>query len=384
MRIGIDASRYKINEPTGVEWYSYHLLNHLIPLLGRIHDHEVVIFANESFKNGKVKFPVELPFNVRLEIVEREKHWTQIGLLKALKKERIDLLFVPSHIAPLLYGGKLVTTIHDIAFRIPELKKSYGFKERMFLSLTTAWMVLRAKKVIVPSEATAEDVEKYYGGKNKLRVIYHGGPERSGENNPLLLKWKTAEENELNKKFVIDKSNQMMLFVGRIELKKNLLRVVDAFAKFHQKHNNWKLVLAGKDGFGANLIKDKVTELGLLGKVIFSGYIKEREKQYLLSRADFLVFPSLYEGFGLPILEAFAFRKPVLTSAVSSMPEVAGEAAYLVNADSTEEIYQGMIKLAENESYRKKLAEKMEKQLEKFDWQKSAEQTLEVLMESLK
>lgn len=397
MRIGIDASRYKINEPTGVEWYSYHLLNNLIPLMGRFHQHEVIIFANENFKKAKKEMAgmFEFPFNVRLKIIKREKHWTQIGLWRALREEKVDLLFVPSHIAPLLYSGRLVTTIHDIAFKIPEVKNSYKFKDRLFLNLTTAWMVARSKKIIVPSQATADDLKKYYGlvrgfsplntsKKGKLRVIYHGGPERSGENNPLLMKWKAAEVSRLNKKFMLEKGDRLMLFVGRIELKKNLLRVVEAFEKFSEKHRDWKLVLAGKDGYGADLIKAKVAELGLGAKVIFSGYIEENEKQYLLSNADFVVFPSLYEGFGLPILEAFAFKKPVLTAANSSITEVAGDAAYLVNADSIEEIYQGMIKLAENKEYREKLLKKSGQQLEKFDWQKSAEQTIEVLMESLK
>jgi glycosyltransferase involved in cell wall biosynthesis len=397
MRIGIDASRYKINEPTGVEWYSFHLLNNLIPLMGRFHQHEVIIFANESFKKSSMEMAgmVEFPFNVRLRIVERKKHWTQIGLWQALREEKVDLLFVPSHIAPLLYGGRLVTTIHDVAFKIAEVKNSYKFKDRMFLNLTTAWMVARSRKIIVPSQATANDLKKYYGWvsgfsplntskKGKLRVVYHGGTERSGENNPLLMKWKATDVNRLNKKFMLEKSDRVMLFVGRIELKKNLLRVVEAFGKFSEKHGNWKLVLAGKDGYGADLIKAKVSELGLETKVILSGYIEEKEKQYLLSNAEFVVFPSLYEGFGLPILEAFAFKKPVLAAANSSMVEVAGEAAYMVNADSIEEIYQGMIKLAENKEYREKLLKRSVQQLEKFDWQKSAEQTVEVLMESLK
>lgn len=310
MRIGIDASRYKIDEPTGVEWYSYHLLNNLIPLLGRFHQHEVIIFANENFKSSH-KFPFDLPFNVQLKIIERSKHWTQIGLWKALKEEKINLLFVPSHIAPLLYGGQLVTTIHDIAFKIPELKTSYGWKERLFLNLTTAWMLIRAKKIIAPSKATANDLRKYYkwtGLKNKIEVVFHGGMERSGENNPLLLKWKVEVTSVLNKKLGLEKNDKFMLYVGRIELKKNLLKIVEAFKLFSEKHSNWKLVLAGKNGHGAEVIKEKIRELSLEKLVISTGYVGENEKKYLLSKTELMLFPSLYEGFGLPILEAFAFK----------------------------------------------------------------------------
>lgn len=385
MRIGIDASRYKITEPTGVEWYSFHLLNNLIPLLGRFHQHEVVVFVNGKFKANS--FPFDLPFNVRLRVVERERQWTQIGLWKALKEEKVDLLFVPSHIAPLLYRGKLVTTIHDIAFKIPELKESYGWKEKMFLDWTTAWMAIRSDKIIVPSEATGNDLRKYYkwtGLKERIRVIYHGGMERSGENNPLLLKWKSAEITKFNKKFDLGKNEQIMLFIGRIELKKNILKILDAFKIFSENHKNWKLVLAGKDGHGANVIKEKIEELEMRDQVVLTGYIEEKEKKYLLSQADIFVFPSLYEGFGLPILEAFTFKKPVITSNSSSMPEVAGKAAHLVDKNSVVEICKGMTMLADDKKYTEKLSGKIEKQLDKFDWQKCAEETLEVLMESLR
>lgn len=377
MKIGIDASRYKTEQPTGVEWYSFHLLNNLILLFGRDHHQEVRLYLQKD-----LDFAEELPFNVKKRIIPGLKFWTQLRLSFEMRKNKVDLLFVPSHILPLYTPKKTVITIHDLAFMYPELKSAYDLKNSFLLKWSTKKAVKKAYRIIVPSESTKQDLIKFFNcPEEKIRVIYHGGPELRGEDNPVIKKWKNSEQLEIFSKFGLKENQLYMLYIGRIEFKKNLTRVVEAFKRFSQEFPGWKLVLAGKPGQGYEDILKSISDLGMAEQVILTGYISEAEKYFLLSRCRFFVFPTLCEGFGLPILEAMAFRKPILTSNKSSMPEIAGKAGYLVNPLVTAEISVGMKRLASDGMMISKLIVEGEKQLEKFSWDKAAQETWEVLNE---
>jgi len=128
MRIGIDASRYKIEEPTGVEWYSYHLLNALIPILGRDHGMEVQLYTQR-----KMEFEEELPFNVQERVIAQPRLWTLLRLSWEMVRHPVDLLFVPSHILPLWLPKKTIVTVHDIAFKVPGFEKAYDLKNKFLL-----------------------------------------------------------------------------------------------------------------------------------------------------------------------------------------------------------------------------------------------------------
>ena len=154
---------------------------------------------------------------------------------------------------------------------------------------------------------------------------------------------------------------------------------MEAFDRFIKEFPDWKLVLAGKRGVGFDEIWKKVLELDLDKNVIMPGYITENEKLFLMYRCRMVVLPSLYEGFGLPILEGFAMRRPVLSSRVSAIPEVAGNAAYLVNPEKVEELSVGLKRLAADGMLVSQLILKGDKQLKNFSWEKAAKQTYEVL-----
>ena len=376
-KLGIDASRYNVNEPTGVEWYSYHLLNDLIPVLGRDHNMEVTLYTQKPNP-----YVVELPFNVKEKVIATPRLWTMVRLSLEMLFRPIDALFIPSHILPLWLPKKTIVTIHDIAFKMPGMEKVYDWKNSVLLKWSTWRAVKKAYRIIVPSESVKEDLIKVYNcNPEKIRVVYHGGPDMTGENNPLFRKWSEGQKTQILNRLGLSDKDLIILFVGRLEKKKNLANLVAGFARFLKEYPDWKLVLAGKKGLGHEEIIAKITELGLGKSVVMTGYISEDEKKFLLEKCRVFAFPSKYEGFGLPILEAFANRRPVLTSKVSSMPEIAGKAAFLVDPDKVEEIGVGLKRLVADGVYISKLISEGEKQLAKFSWEKAARETFNVLTE---
>jgi len=209
---------------------------------------------------------------------------------------------------------------------------------------------------------------KFFGcPREKLVVIEHGYLPRGQ------IDEKVFKNSPVFKYFGINQSNKYLLFVGRLETKKNLVRVVCAFADFSKKHPDFRLILAGKRGHGFKEILKKVQELELMHKVIMPGYISEDEKDALLIHCQAFIFTSLYEGFGLPILEAFAQGKPVLTSNVSSMPEVGGKVAVYADPYDTDSIARGMEKVLKIDG------EAGKRRATEFSWEKASKKTLKVI-----
>lgn len=370
MVVGIDASRYGRSKATGVEWYSYHLLNELIPLLGREHNAEFRLYAPEDFTIN-----TDVPFNVKKRIIPAKKLWTLLRLSWEMVRRPVEVLFVPSHTFPFFTPKKAVITIHDVAFR--SFKECYSTFEYWLLHRSTKRAVKKAWHIIVPSEATKKDLIEFYHCKpEKIVVIPHGAPEF-----PRLLQWKQSVKEKMLKQFHLEEKDLYVFYVGRLEAKKNLVRLVEGFHRFLREFPDWKLVLAGKRGVGFAEIWAKVQELGLEKQVLMPGYVTEEEKLFLLSGARIVAFPSLYEGFGLPVLEGFAMRRPVLTSNISSLPEVAGNAAHLVNPIKSEEIGVGLKRLASDGFYVNQLITKGDAQLQKYSWEKAAKATFDVLFE---
>lgn len=372
MIIGIDASRYGHETATGVERYSFYIINGLIEKAsyGGAHGHKLVLYSREP-----IKLPEHLKYDpnvVKFKVIPCKRFWTQIGLAREMHKSPPDKLFVPSHTLPFICPKDSIITIHDVAFK--HLRKSYSLMQYAYLDVSTRFAVSKASKIIVPSECTRKDLIYFYKcPADKISVIHHGY-----ENLPDLCMTKDQEE-EVLKQFWLTKEDKFMLFIGRLETKKNVSNLVKAFSVFVKDHKDWKLFLGGKRGIGFNKILKTVDHLKIWDNVIMPGYVRDVEKYVLFKYCKMFVFPSLYEGFGFPLLEAFADKKPVLTSNVSSIPEIAGNAVYYTDPCNHDVMAKDMEKLALDENLQKELTTNGVKQLEKFRWDVAITKTWNIL-----
>ncbi len=386
MRIGIDA-RTILNpekgDAIGVGHYTYQLIRHLLEIDKK---NEYVLFFDFRVRekdikkfsqpNVKIRFYPFSDYKKYLPGVYNEILGTAI-----LSKEKLDLVHTtsPTSRIPASYGGKTVVTIHNLAvYKVPDVfPKLFQAKEKALINL----MVNKAKKVIVVSHSIKKDLQDILKcPEEKIKVIYSGFDRRM------------FEEPGVNRKKILDKysiKDKYILFLGTLEPLKNLNRLFEAFRIFKEKSKkdklvgDYKLVMAGKRGWLAKEYKQIAKDLGLGKEVVFTGYVIGDDLVPLFKNADFLILPSLYEGFGTTVLEAFATETPAIVSNVSSIPEIAGEAAKMINPMDVSGMAEAMLEMAKNENLKKELKEKGKKQLEKFNWEKCAQETLTVY-ESLK
>lgn len=284
-------------------------------------------------------------------------------------KHKIDVVHSLHYSFPVLAKAKKVVTVCDMIFyKYPELHlKSKVLYFRFFIWLTT----LFANKVICISESTRQDYLSYFKVPSELAAVVELGKDDSYH--PDLDR---QEINQLLKKYAID--GEYILFIGTIEPRKNVSNLILAFERLIADGFPHSLVVVGKKGWHYDSIFHLVKERNLTDRVIFTGFIEESEKPLFLAGASVFVYPSLYEGFGIPVLEALACGTPTITSNVSSMPEVAGDAALLVNPENLEEIYDAMKKVLMDSSLRSELKARSLRQAANFSWEKTANMTIEV------
>jgi len=295
----------------------------------------------------------------------------------AKPKEPIDLFFTPGHYGPRFCPVPLVISIMDLAFLT--FPSQFRKKDLVQLKRWTRRSVNQAEKILTISQATKNDIIDYYQVKQgKIEVIY------PGMSKPKIQDSKPQSKSKILGKYKI--KGKYFLYIGTLQPRKNLVRLIKAFSQSLNLSisQSLNLIIVGKKGWLYEEIFDQVKKLGLEKKVVFTGFVSEKEKRGLLENAFGFVLPSLYEGFGFPVLEAMQAGCPVVVSRVSSLPEVAGEAAvYITNPESVDSIYQAlekMVKLGPKE--REELVRKGYQQVKKFSWKKTAEKTLS-LLESL-
>ncbi|KKP80342.1 MAG: hypothetical protein A2271_04680 [Candidatus Moranbacteria bacterium RIFOXYA12_FULL_35_19] len=383
MKIGIDA-RTILNpekgEAIGVGHYTYQLIRHLLEIDKeneyvlffdfRVREKDIKKFARP---NVKIKF---YPFSDYKKYLPGA--YNEILGTATLMKENLDVIHSTSPMSriPMGYLGKTIVTVHDLAvYKVPEV---FPKLKRTKIKAKTSLMIGKADKIIAVSNSTKKDIENIFKyDSEKIKVINVGFDKRLFEESKL------AREKVLEK-YGIPLDKKYILFLGTIEPIKNITRLLEAFKIFKEKCQKTKgkcehkLILAGKNGWLSQEYKQIVKDLGLIKDVIFTGYVVGDELVPLFKNADFFVMPSLYEGFGMTVLEAFATGTPAIVSNVSSIPEVAGDGAYQINPINTESIAEAMIKFAMDENLKNEFREKGKKQVEKFNWEKCAKETLEV------
>jgi glycosyltransferase involved in cell wall biosynthesis len=264
--------------------------------------------------------------------------------------------------------------VHDLGYHYyPE---AHTLFQNAYLRWSTRHNARNATHVLADSEATRQDLVRYYHiPLAKIAVVYPGRDET-------LVPVVDPEALALVRAHY-DLAEPYLLYVGTLHPRKNLVRLVQAFAlllgSVPPGRVNIQLVVAGQKGWLYDEVFAQVRKLGLTGRVVLTGYVPDADLPALLSGALAFVFPSLYEGFGLPVLEAMACGTPVICSNVSSLPEVAGDAALLVDPLDTESLAEAMAKLVTDEGLRQELVERGLRQMQRFSWRRCARETLDVL-----
>lgn len=298
--------------------------------------------------------------------------WTHVRLSAEMVVHAPDVLFVPAHVLPLIHPAASVVTVHDLGYlRYPEAHEPAA---RRYLDWSTRWNGRQAAAVLADSQATKADLMQAYGVReDKIHVVYLGR-DASLEQvaNPLRLASIRAK---------YDLAQRYLLYVGTLQPRKNLVRVVQAFSCVASRPelSDVQLVLAGKKGWLYDALFEQVTREGLAERVIFPGYVPDEELPALLSAATAFVFPSLYEGFGIPVLEAGGCGLPVITSNTSSLPEVAGDAALLVDPHDVDAIAEAMYRIVTDRELAAELTRRGHENVKRFSWEKCARETLAVL-----
>ncbi|HOW58886.1 MAG TPA: glycosyltransferase family 1 protein [Candidatus Omnitrophota bacterium] len=303
--------------------------------------------------------------------------WENLTLPQLVKKDSVDLLHVPAFAPPFRKPCPLIVTVHDIAGKL--FKNQMGLASKFYWGKWLPFVVRQADRIIADSEHTKKDLMQHLKIPEKtIRVVYPSGHEGFTSDIP-------AGKIQAVKKNLRVK-DRYFLFVGTLEPRKNIGRVLEAFRIFSKTHPDFQLVLAGSTQFGhGQYIEFLEKKYAFNSEAILTpGFLSREDLNVLYAGAEALIFPSLYEGFGIPILEAMASGCPVLTSNITSTPEVAGEAGMLVNPYNTEAIMHGMEKLAGDQALRVEFKQKGFEQIKKFSWQKTARETISVYKEFLK
>ncbi len=361
MLIAIDASRAAQLHRTGTEGYSLSVIRALVAL-GQDHRY-ILYFRDEPPRDLFPAYP-----NIGYQVIHRPRLWTHTALGPAIRHSRPDVFFVPAHVIPWPGVADIpaVVTIHDLGYlRFPG---SHPFIDRLYLDWSTRHSARTARRVIAVSQATADDLIGLNGiPRQKVRVVYSGIDV-------------AMEAAPLPERFGI--SGPYILHVGSLHPRKNLARLVEAFALIKDTLDDLQLVLAGRPGWEYDRLLETIDGLGLAGRVILPGYVSSEERSSLYQGAQVYAFPSLYEGFGFPALEAMAYGAPVVCSNTSSLPELVADAALTVDPLDAQGWAEAIRRLLVDETLRRDLVQRGLRRVELFSWETCARSTLDVLIEA--
>lgn len=364
MIIGIDGNEANVKQKVGVSNYTWQLLNYFSKIAS-----EKLRFIVYLKNPPNPDLPSSSCF-FKYQVIPGKYFWSRFFLpLFLCLNQKPDIFFSPAHYLPFFISLPMVVTIHDLSFFYypNQFRKIDLYK----LKNWTEYSVKKAKKIIAVSKTTKEDLIRFYKiPKEKIVVIYNGyeKPKKSKSWKKVLPKYGLKR-----KKFI--------LHVGTLQPRKNLEVLVDGFLYFVKENPQYQLVLAGKKGWlYKNLIKKiENLPLSIRNKIILTDFLSDEELVTLYQNAFVLVISSLYEGFGLPLLEAMSFNLPVISSAAPSLLEIGADACLYFNPYSSFELKEKLTKLVKDKKLTQELIQKGKKRVKFFSWQRCAKQTLKVL-----
>lgn len=358
MHIAIEAERANNPLKTGVEYYAKALLEQFA---GLENTHTYTLFLRTKPES----WLLSLPKYFFVKVIPFPLFWTQLRISWECLIHSYDRLFIPASALPIFHPKHSVVTIHDIAWWFyPE---TFTWFNRNFLWFSTWFAVKFASKIIAVSESTKNDLQKYFHiPESKISVVYHG--------------FAHAEEpvEKLSSELADKIPAKYLLFISTLQPRKNLEGLIKAFT-LAQKNglDEYKLVVVGKVGWKSESIL-QILEAHK-DKVVYVGHVSERDRNYLLQHTSLLVLPSFYEGFGMTLLEGFAAGAPVATSNVSSMPEVAGDAAIYFDPHDITSMSGALVRVLTDSVFSEELRQKGFRRLAAFSWEKCAKETLAVI-----
>ena len=364
MLVGIDASRAARAIRTGTEGYSLHLIE---ALLRRPGDTDYRLYV-DRVPGG------DFPRSDRAEcrVIRLPRLWTQVRLAADLVRQPPDLLFVPSHVIPVVCPVPSVATIHDVGYLWH--RSAYTPFAWFLLHLGTLRNARAARLIVVDSQATARDlVDHFRVAPERIRVAYLGAPP---------VRDLTPDRSILARYSL---PANYFLFVGTLQPRKNLGRLLQAFARvIKSTRTQIVLALAGAPGVGTPRLVQQAAELGIDNRIRWLSYVPSQDVPHLYAGAVGFVYPSLYEGFGLPALEAMALGTPVIASNGSSLPEVVGSAGLLVDPYDVDGLARTMIRLLDDNHLRNRLIVAGREQVRHFSWDRCAAVVESTLVEAVR
>lgn len=377
MKVFIDGQLFLKGEKTGIAWFAHNVLCNLT--IGSKYEYQLNCFTL-GYKE-KNRLMIDKYKDLGYEI--KKVWWFHDVIYRIIwnflpipycfffgKKSQVSIFF--NYIIPPGVFGKKIAIVHDMAYKAyPETVRE---KTRKFLELSLSRTCEQADKIITISQFSKSEIIHYLQiSSDKIEVIPLGVDKNYYHSN-----YTKNDIEKIKKKYNIN--FEYFLYLGTIEPRKNIERLIIAYKDlYEQKHEIPKLILVGKKGWLYDKIFSTVEQLKLQDMIVFLGYIDIEDMPKLIKGAIAFVFPSLYEGFGLPPLEAMACGTPVITSNVSSLPEVVGEAGLLVNPFDINSIKEAMMRIVVEPDLRNELRGAGFIQAEKFSWKKTAKRIEQII-----
>jgi len=374
LKIAVNTRLLLRNRLEGIGWFSYEILRRIT----RNHpEHEFLFIFDRPFDP-------EFIFGDNVEgivIGPQARHpilffiWFEISIPRLLKKHKVDLFFSPEHYIPLRLNVPSIQTIHDLSFE--HYPKDLPFAAQKYNQIMIPMAAKKARQIFSVSEYSKNDIANLYDiSSHKIEVIYNAAKEDFGPS--------TAEQiQETSNKY--SNGKPYYLYVGALNPRKNLVNLFKAFDLVcDKKGNEHKLIVVGNKMYWTKEIEQTYNNMVFKEDVIFLGHLDTANLNQIYGAALALTYVSYFEGFGIPIVEAFRSHCPVITSNVSSMPEVAGDAALLVNPFEADDIARAMVQIADSDKLRHRLIEKGKQQLKRFNWDSSAQKLWKHLLQTNK